>query len=171
MSKHRKRPEEKKKKLTKQQLIIPPILVGGAVGLALVINIVIAGPPPLEQCISSENMPSTGSKYLFHQHAYLDVTLDGEPFTVPANVGIADGCVRPLHTNDTSGTIHLQYVKPVKFTLSDFVKLWGLNLNQYDVKVLVKDADDADFKEVNVSEINTLFLRDGMRIKMELTSR
>lgn len=171
MSKHRKRPEEKKKKLTKGQLILVPILVGGGTGIALVINMIIAGPPPLEQCIVRENVSSTDSKYMFHQHAYLTVTLDGEPFTVPANIGITSDCIRPLHTNDTSGTIHSEFVKPVKFTLGNFVKLWGLNLDQYDVKVLVKDSVDTDLREVNVSEINTLFLRDGMMIKMELTSR
>lgn len=171
MTKHRKRPEEKKKKkLTKWQLILPPILVGAGTGIALVINMAIAGPPPLEQCIP-ESMPSTGSKYTFHQHAYLNVTLDDQPFTVPANVGITSDCVKPLHTNDTSGTIHSVYVKPVKFTLGDFVKLWGLNPNQYDAKVFVKSVDDTEFREVNVSEINTLFLRDEMRIKMQLTSR
>ena len=172
MTKRRKPPEEKKKKkLTKLQLILPPILIAGATGIALLINMVIAGPPPLEQCIPSENMSSSDSKYTFHQHAYLNVMLDGEPFTVPANIGITSDCVRPLHTNDTSGTIHSEFVKPVKFTLENFVELWGLNLNQYDVKVFVKSIDDTDFREVNVSEINALVLRDQMRIKMELTSR
>ena len=171
MTKPRKRPEEKKKrKLTKWQLIIPPLLVGGAVGLAIVINIAIAGPPPLEQCLTG-SMSSGDSKYSFHQHAYLNVTLDGQPFTVPANVGITSDCVKPLHTNDTSGMIHSQYVKPVRFTLGDFVKLWGLNLNQYDVQVFAKSFDDTDFREVNASEINTLFLRDEMRIRIQLTSR
>jgi len=171
MSKHRKRPEEKKKKVTKGQLIIAPILVGVSVGIALVINILITGPPPLEQCITSEGDSSTDTKYTFHQHAYLNVTLDGVSFTVPANIGITSDCIRPLHTTDSSGTIHSEFVKPVKFTLGNFIKLWGLNLDQYDVKILVKDSADVDLREVNVSEINTLFLRDGMRITIELTSR
>jgi len=163
MSKHRKRPEEKKKKLTKQQLIIPPILVGGAIGIALAINMIIVGPPPLEQCIPSENMP-------FHLHAYLNVTLNGEPFTVPANIGITSDCVKPLHTHDTNGTIHVEFVKPTRFSLGIFVELWGLNLDQYDVKVFVKNANDADFKEFS-DDIRTLVMSDQMRIKMELTSR
>jgi hypothetical protein len=163
MSKHRKRPEEKKKRLTKQQLIIAPILVGASVGIALIINIVIAGPPPLEQCIPSEDMP-------FHQHAYLNVTLNGEPFTVPANIGITSDCVKPLHTHEADGTIHVEFIKPTRFTLGIFVELWGLNLDQYDVKVFVKAADDADFREFT-DNIKGLVMSDQMRIKMELTSR
>lgn len=164
MPKPRKRPEEKKKKLTKFQIIFPLALGGVGTGIAFAIQFIISGPPPLEQCIPNENMS-------FHQHAYLNVTLDGKPFTVPANVGITQSCVKPLHTHDTDGVIHSEFVKPTRFTLENFIKLWGLNLNQYDVKIFVKSASDADFREVKVSEINTLVLTDKISIKMELTSK
>lgn len=164
MTKHRKPPQEKpKKKLNKWQLIIPVVLSGAGTGIALGINYFIAGPPPLEQCIPNENMP-------FHQHAYLNVTLDDQPFTVPANIGITSNCVKPLHTHDADGTIHVEFVKPTHFTLGIFMKLWGLKLDQYDVKIFVKNIDDSDFSEVN-THIDGLIMSDQMRIKMELRSR
>ena len=162
MKKPRK-PAPEKKKLTKWQIILPIALGGAGTGIAIVANMVLVGPPPMEQCIPGENVP-------FHQQAYINVTLDGEPFTVPANIGITSKCVRPLHTHDDSGLIHMQFFKPTRFTLGNFVKLWGLDLKQYNVKVFVKNVNDADFKEFN-DDINTLVLANEMRIKIELTSR
>lgn len=164
MTKPRKRPEEKKKKkLTKWQLIFPALLGAAGIGIAFGINYVIAGPPPLEQCIPNENMS-------FHQHAYLNVTLDGQPFEVPGNIGITSDCVKPLHTHDPDGKIHMEFIKPTRFTLGNFIKLWGLPLNQYDVKIFVKVSDDTDFQEFN-DNIDTLVMSDEMRIRIELTSR
>ncbi len=164
MVKPRKKPVEQKKKLTKFNLILPIALGGVGIGIALVINYVTAGPPPLQQCIHTENMP-------YHSHAYLNVTLDGKPFTVPANVGITQSCVKPLHTHSDDGVIHMEFLKPARFTLGDFINLWGLDLNKYDVKIFAKSVGDADFREVSVNNINTLFLSDQIKIKIDLTSK
>ena len=163
MTRHRRRTEEpKKKKLTKWNLIIPIILGGVGVGIAMVVNLAIAGPPPLEQCIPSENMP-------IHHHSKINATLNGEPFTIPANIGLTPGCVKPLHTHATDGVIHMEFIKPVRFTLGNFIKLWGIDLNQYDFKIFAKDVKDPAFREV--ADYNVLFLEDNTEIKIELTSR
>jgi len=162
LTRHRRRPEQKKKKLTKWQLIIPVILGGAGVGIALVVNLAVAGPPPLEQCIPSENMA-------FHYHSKINATLNGEPFIVPTNIGLTPSCVKPLHTHDTDGVIHIEFVKPVRFTLGNFIKLWGIDLNQYDFKIFAKGTDDPAFREV--TDYNVLFLEDNTEIKIELTSR
>src|SRR2546426_10179788 len=58
---------------------------------------------------------------MFHIHPVLRITINGQPVTIPANIGIdsalwndhsldADGMMSgmaPLHTHDTSGTIHV----------------------------------------------------------------
>jgi hypothetical protein len=164
MVKPRKPPQAKKrKKLTKAQLIIPVALGGAGTALAIIINMVLVGPPPLEQCIPGEEVP-------FNIRAYLNVTLDGQPFTVPANIGITSECITPLHTHDDDGTIHMQFFKPTRFTLGNFIKLWGLDLNQYDVKIFVKNITDNDFIEVE-PDVDTIFLGKDMKIRMELTSR
>lgn len=162
MTRHRRRPEQKKKKLTKWQLIIPVILGGAGVGIALVVNLAVAGPPPLEQCIPSENMA-------FHHHSKINATLNGEPYIVPANIGLTPSCVKPLHTHDTDGVIHIEFVKPARFTLGNFIKLWDIDLNQYDFKIFAKGADDPAFREV--TDYNLLVLEDNTEIKIELTSR
>ncbi|MGH9922069.1 MAG: hypothetical protein ACRD38_04905 [Nitrososphaerales archaeon] len=164
MVKPRKPPQAKKrKKLTKAQLIIPVALGGAGTAFAIIINMVLVGPPPLEQCIPGEDVP-------FDQRAFLNVTLDGQHFTVPANIGITSECITPLHTHEDDGEIHMQFFKPTRFTLGNFIKLWGLDLSKYDVKIFVKNVTDDDFSEVD-PDVNTIFFGKDMKIRMELTSR
>ncbi|MEM2760800.1 MAG: hypothetical protein QXW73_08440 [Nitrososphaerales archaeon] len=125
MVKHRTRKPETKKKLTKWNIIIPVILGGAGTGIAFGVNWFVSGPPPLTQCIPTENMS-------FNQDAFLNVTLDGVPLEVPSDVGRTVDCVKPVHTHDNDTLeedgikwtrIHSAYVKPTRFTLSDFVGL------------------------------------------------
>ncbi|MFQ5970517.1 MAG: hypothetical protein ACE5J2_08505 [Nitrososphaerales archaeon] len=162
MRRHKRRPEQKKKKITKWQLIIPVILGGAGVGIGLVVNLAVAGPPPLQQCIPTENMA-------FHLHTKINVSLNGEPFIVPADIGVTPSCVKPLHTHDTDGVIHTEFHKPIRFTLGGFIKLWGFDLNQYDFKIFAKGTDDPAFTEV--TDYNALSLDDNLEIKIELTGR
>ncbi|MFQ5941463.1 MAG: hypothetical protein ACE5KA_07195 [Nitrososphaerales archaeon] len=171
MVKHRTKKPETKKKLTKWNIILPLILGAAGTGIAFGVNWAISGPPPITQCITSENLS-------FNQDAFLYVTLDGESFSVPFDVGRTEDCVKPVHTHENDivegdgikwTRIHSAYVKPTRFTLSDFITLWGLDFNQDDLKVFAKTPDDDAFKEIE--DIRTLVLTDKVRIKMELTSR
>jgi hypothetical protein len=171
MVKHRKKKVEEKKKLTKWNIILPVILGAAGTGIAFGVNWFIAGPPPITQCITAENLS-------FNQDAFLYVTLDGEPFSIPFDVGRTEDCVRPVHTHENDAIeedgitwtrIHSAYVKPTRFVLQDFINLWGLDLTQYDVKVFAKNADEDSFNEVE--DIRTLVLSNKVRIKMELASK
>lgn len=165
MRKPRKGPGEKKKqrkKLTKWNIMLPVLLVGGGTGLAMGFNYFFIGPPPVTQCIESENMP-------FQLYVQLDVTLDGELFGVPANIGITDECVRPVHTHDADGTLHIAYIKPTAFSLGDLIRIWGLDLRQYGATVLV-NSGDGNFMEYRES-LDRLFFQDKMEIRIELATR
>jgi hypothetical protein len=171
MVKHRTKKPEEKKKLTRWNIIIPVILGAAGTGIALGANMYFAGPPPLTQCIPGENLS-------FNQEAFLTVLLDAKPFEVPADVGRTAECVRPVHTHENDFVeeegikytrIHSAYVKPTRFTLSDFIGLWGLDLSQYEVKVTARNPDENSFNEVQ--DIRTLVLKDKIKVKMELISR
>jgi len=75
-----------------------------------------------------------------HWHPNLSVTLNGSPYTVPANIGIdptlwkdhsldqyaSGGGAAALHTHDTSGTIHVEVNTSHRdFTLHEFLAIWG----------------------------------------------
>ena len=77
----------------------------------------------------------TQEKTLVHYHAHLDVSVDGQPVQVPADIGIAfengqPTAISPLHTHDTSGVIHVEAGENAKFTLGQLFTEWGLRLDQ-----------------------------------------
>ena len=171
MVKHRIKKTEAKKKLTKWNIILPVILGAAGTALAFGVNYFVAGPPPLTQCVPSENLD-------FNQDASLYVILDGKPLDIPSDVGRTGNCLKAIHTHDNDTVeedgikwtrIHTSYVKPTRFTLSDFVNLWGLDLKKYDVKTSSKLPAENSFKEVQ--DIRSLVLTNKIKIKMELTSK
>ena len=169
----RHRPDKKvtKKRLTKWNILLPLIFGGAGTGLAFGVNWFMSGPPPLTNCITSENLS-------FNQQAFLHVTLDGTPFAVPPDVGRNKDCVKPVHTHENDiieedgkewSRIHSAYVKPTRFTFNDFITLWGLDMSLYDVKVFAKNPEEDSAKEIE--DIRTLVLTDKIKVIMELTSK
>jgi hypothetical protein len=73
-----------------------------------------------------------------HIHPQLSITLNGSPVQVPAQIGIDSSLwkdhsldqygvsgLAPLHTHDTSGTIHVESNAVRDFTLHQFLAIWG----------------------------------------------
>ncbi len=90
-----------------------------------------------------------------HDHAHLDVIVDGRRITVPAGIGLAEPVDRgpcpagpatsgdcatgtgffaevamsPLHTHTASGIIHVESDRLGRFTLGQFFDQWGVRLD------------------------------------------
>ena len=77
-----------------------------------------------------------------HWHPQLSVTINGRPATVAAQIGIDPtlwkdhsldqygiGGLSPLHTHDTSGTIHEESNTIRDFTLQQFLAVWGQSID------------------------------------------
>lgn len=73
-----------------------------------------------------------------HWHPILTITMNGSPVTISAQIGIdaslwkdhsldqyGVGGLAPLHTHDTSGTIHVESNSVRDFTLHQFLAIWG----------------------------------------------
>jgi len=60
----------------------------------------------------------------FHIHPHLQIVVNGKNEIIPANVGITVDCMRPIHTHDTSGEIHVESPEEIDFTLGDFFAVW-----------------------------------------------
>lgn len=104
---------------------------------------------------STPNLP-----LITHIHPHLTVIVDGEDQTIPANIGLG-ACEFPMHTHDTTGTIHVEAQVARDYTLDEFLKVWGQPLNRegYKLKMTVNDA-------VN-TELGNLVLKDGQKIVLE----
>jgi hypothetical protein len=66
-----------------------------------------------------------------HIHAHLDVFVNGQAVTVPANIGIdyVSSHITPLHTHDSSGVIHIESPDMRTYTLGQLFTEWGVKLS------------------------------------------
>lgn len=70
-------------------------------------------------------LPNGHANVSQHIHAKLSVFIDGAQEMIPANVGIAGGCMSETHTHDASGTIHIESLyRDDTFTLAQFFMVW-----------------------------------------------
>lgn len=102
------------------------------------------------QCTSSEQL-------VFHIHAYLEIYVNGQPFTVPPGVGIVGppgtgvsalgsnglkSCLYPLHVHDGEPNIvHIESPVQKTYTLGNLFDVWGQPLS--GTQVMGNKADSA----------------------------
>ena len=65
-----------------------------------------------------------------HIHQHLTIAVRGNPVTVPAGIGINQFVryISPIHTHDSTGTIHIESASVETFTLGQFFDVWGVRL-------------------------------------------
>lgn len=78
-----------------------------------------------------------------HIHQHLDLYVEGEKVTVPAQIGIdADGgFISDLHTHETDGILHVESPTQRSFTLGQFFAVWGLPLSAGCIGDLCEEDD------------------------------
>jgi len=78
-----------------------------------------------------------------HIHARLIISIEGRDFVVPSDIGInrelwidhnlddfnPEG-MSPLHTHDSSGTIHVESTVVRDYTLGEFFDVWGVRFDE-----------------------------------------
>ena len=140
----------------------------------------------LDSSLSSFN--NTNKKIVFHIHPHLNVTLDGKSLVIPAGVGINTTLWRdhsldqygmgpmkmdmggtsmimqgmsPLHTHDTSGTIHVESNEIRNYTLGQFLQNWGIDLKGKEVRLSI------DGNNVNYYNNHILTDKEQMILRIE----
>jgi hypothetical protein len=118
------------------------------------------------------------SSMVLHIHPHLNITLNGQPFTVPALIGIDQSLwknhsldqyqgmqgMSPLHTHDASGTIHVESSVKRNYTLGEFLNIWGgLDLGGKTVKATVDGKPVTDFRNH--------ILKDGEQINLDIAGK
>jgi len=114
-----------------------------------------------------------------HWHPVLTIIMNGSPVTVPAQIGIDQSLwkdhsldqygigMSPLHTHDTTGTIHVESNTVRDFTLHEFLAIWGQPsdgsaINGHPVTSLTLDGIQ------EASPTSDVVLKDGEKIVMTL---
>lgn len=68
-----------------------------------------------------------------HYHPVVVLSVLGEDVEIPNDVGLNDqGCnMRPLHTHDNSGKIHVEFEQPgIEAPLEAFFDIWGMHMDE-----------------------------------------
>ena len=92
-----------------------------------------------------------------HHHIQLYVYVDGQPVTVPANIGLSDSAASPLHTHDDTGLVHVESADPnFAPVLGQFMDVWGV----YFTKDCLGDQCNQGDKQVRVYENGQLYTGD-----------
>jgi hypothetical protein len=145
---------ERKRRKKSIMIIIP---VAAAIGAAIFGLFYMSG-----TSLSSNQM-------VLHNHVRLNVTVDGQPVVVPAQIGMTMGGnsgdpllygdhsldkygmsgMSPLHTHDATGLIHVESNIVRNFTLGKFLDIWqGLNTNGKSVIATVNNEPVSDFRSI-----------------------
>ena len=133
MPKRRIKEEKPKRKLGKKELLIAPVAMGAMTLVSLVIIPNFAPPPNPTQVCLKEGQHNIES---FQLYPRIEVIVDGKQMMLPDNVGRQpqDGqeCMRPLHTDEVGNVVHIEYIRPIRFTLGDFMGIYNMS-NAIDV--------------------------------------
>jgi len=108
-----------------------------------------------------------------HDHVSLSIVVNGRPALIPAEVGMnqqlwndhsldryGPSGISPLHTHDTSGTIHIESTAPRDFTVGEFLAVMGIELDT--VTRMTLDGNE-------VPDFRNHPMNDRERIQLELT--
>ncbi len=129
MPKRRIKEDKPRKKMGKKQFLIPPVIVGIATFSGLLIIHFFPAPTPINVCLKSHHDT-------FNIHPKIEVDVDGQKKLLPDTVGKSKNgkeCLRVIHTDSIGNEIHVQFVRPVKLTLDDFMKIYTSDNNTIQV--------------------------------------
>src|SRR3989344_5238321 len=133
--------------------IFAPIITGGAVGVSNSC-----------QTISATEMNIGGHQNLaLHIHSNLEIIIDGIPQIIPADIGIESGIMRPIHTHDSTGKIHIEAQCVRTFYLEEFFDIWGreFSTNQIFDRTTVEGTLIITVNGQPSNQFEKLPLRDG----------
>lgn len=107
-----------------------------------------------------------------HIHQDLKIVIDGKQQIIPANIGIAPNIMRPIHTHDKPGELHVEGPCKRDFNLGEFFKIWGREFNSQCI--FDKCTDNGELKmyvnSLPNNEFENLILKDDDSILIEYKS-
>ena len=104
-----------------------------------------------------------------HWHPHLSIYIKGKQQEIPNNLGIS-GVHQPVHTHDSSGTLHLEIggvVTKDKIKLDNFFKIWGKKFSSEcvvdecggKVTMLVNGKENKDFENYLMKDKDNIDIR------------
>lgn len=99
------------------------------------------------QCNNVEQLVS-------HIHAHLDIFINGQPYTIPSQIGITDKCFYWLHTHDESGVIHIESPVAKDYTIGQFFDIWNKKFSNTQILDNIVNGKNTLNVYVNGNKVN-----------------
>ena len=124
--------------------------------------------------LPANEMNIIGHKNLaLHIHPELQIIINGENYFIPPNIGLFNNIMRPIHTHDEPGILHIEAPCQRNFKLEEFFEIWGKTFNNECIfeycanngtlKVTVNGKEKAEFQNY--------IMQDKDEIVIEYNSR
>jgi hypothetical protein len=126
-----RRPPVKVKKGSELPLL--PIAVGGILVVAAIILIIIGvtqgRAKPAVVVPAANGIPcDVGEQTQVHYHTALQILYQGNPVSIPSDIGRLTSCFYGLHMHvESPSVIHIESPKGHTYTLGDFFKVWQVS--------------------------------------------
>jgi len=160
--KRRIKEDKPRKKMGKKQILIPPIIVGIATLSGFLIMHFFPAPSPVHVCLKAHN------KDTFNVHSRIDLEVNGQKKLLPDTLGKQkDGkdCLRVIHADSIGDTVHIQFVRPVRLTLDDFMKIYS---NNNTIQVIDNSTGKNKYENISLANytINYSYFSDNRFVRI-----
>ena len=187
MPKRRFKPTKPTKKIEKKQLLLPPVMIGIATFAGIIIMQLSPPPQVLGICLKAHNVET------FNVYPIVQIFEDGKQKFLPEGVGkeIKDGkeCIHIIHTDEVGDRLHIEYIRPIRLTIDDFMQLYSVDnktitvinnetgsinkeiitLDNYDIQYSYF-SENNEYTQISNSTLMPPFTKD-MVVKIELKSK
>ena len=107
-----------------------------------------------------------------HWHPVLTIKINGQQQIIPENIGIGSSIHQPIHTHDTSGTLHMENDRPTadNMKLGFFFQIWNKKFNSQCIFDNCNTADKKVRFTVNGKEnmdFENYIMADGDKMVIE----
>ena len=149
-----------------KRLVMIGVIVAAAVGIGLAIASskalsgagVSASAIDGIQCNNVEQLVS-------HIHAHLDIFINGQPYTIPSQIGITDKCFYWLHTHDESGVIHIESPVVKDYTIGQFFNIWNKKFSNTQILDNIVNGNNTLNVYVNGNKVNAAVNYTDIKLK------
>lgn len=155
MPKRKIKEEKPRKKITRKQLLLPPILVGVATVAGIIFMMINPPPSVIGQCLKGHESPI----HSFNLYPRIEIFLEEQKVYLPSDVGKGNQtgkeCIRVIHTDKIGNEIHIEYVRPVRLTMNDFMQIYSNNTGL--IKVFDNATEPMGYKNLTLANYDILY--------------
>ena len=124
--------------------------------------------------INEDDLNFKVPKGAIHWHPHLTIKIDGETIPISKDIGITSSAHYPVHTHDTSGTIHVENNRPTRKTLvlGYFFEVWRKKFSKDCIFEYCTDKGELKMyvNEKENFDLEKYFMQDGDKILIEYIS-